>query len=445
MEKKVSGYKTVVKIAIPITLQALLQSSFSVVDEIMIGQMGSNEITGIGLAGKFASIFSVLIAAVAAVAGIMISQYIGQKEDREVGRSFYLNLSLGLGLAVLFTLLSSVFANGIMGIYTKDAIPKNIAVTYLRIISVTFIPIALNTMFSTFLRCKEAATLPLVTTIVAALINTGLNYMLIGGHFGAPALGVKGAAIATVASQVISTVILFILFLWYKKRKAVRLDFLIRLEGDGRKQYLAMLLPILLNELLWSIGENIYAVIYGRIGTLDCAAMTLTIPIQTLMIGAMSGLAQATGIVVGRTLGEDDEEGAYRQSKKLMFYAFIGAAVLSVLLIFLRGVYVNIYNVEPSTKEIAGQILIAFAIISPVKVMNMTLGGGILRSGGKTKYILAIDLIGTWIFGVPLGFMAAFWWKLSIPYVYFILSLEECVRLAISLVAFKRRVWVNRL
>lgn len=445
MEKNVSGYKTVVKIAIPITLQALLQSSFSVVDEIMIGQMGSNEITGIGLAGKFASIFSVLIAAVAAVAGIMISQYIGQKEDREVGRSFYLNLSLGLGLAVLFTLLSSVFANGIMGIYTKDAIPKNIAVTYLRIISVTFIPIALNTMFSTFLRCKEAATLPLVTTIVAALINTGLNYMLIGGHFGAPALGVEGAAIATVASQVISTVILFILFLWYKKRKAVRLDFLIRLEGDGGKQYLAMLLPILLNELLWSIGENIYAVIYGRIGTLDCAAMTLTIPIQTLMIGAMSGLAQATGIVVGRTLGEDDEEGAYRQSKKLMFYAFIGAAVLSVLLIFLRGVYVNIYNVEPSTKEIAGQILIAFAIISPVKVMNMTLGGGILRSGGKTKYILAIDLIGTWIFGVPLGFMAAFWWKLSIPYVYFILSLEECVRLAISLVAFKRRVWVNRL
>lgn len=445
MEKNVSGYKTVVKIAIPITLQALLQSSFSVVDEIMIGQMGSNEITGIGLAGKFASIFSVLIAAVAAVAGIMISQYIGQKEEREVGRSFYLNLSLGLGLAVLFTLLSSVFANGIMGIYTKDAIPKKIAVTYLRIISVTFIPIALNTMFSTFLRCKEAAALPLVTTIVATLINTGLNYMLIGGHFGAPSLGVEGAAIATVASQVISTVILFILFLWYKKRKAVRLDFLIRLEGDGRKQYLAMLLPILLNELLWSIGENIYAVIYGRIGTLDCAAMTLTIPIQTLMIGAMSGLAQATGIVVGRTLGEDDEEGAYRQSKKLMFYAFMGAAVLSVLLIFLRGVYVNIYNVEPSTKEIAGQILIAFAIISPVKVMNMTLGGGILRSGGKTKYILAIDLIGTWIFGVPLGFMAAFWWKLSIPYVYFILSLEECVRLAISLIAFKRRVWVNRL
>lgn len=445
MEKNVFSIKTVAKIAVPITLQALLQSSFSVVDEIMIGQMGSNEITGIGLAGKFASIFSVLIAAVAAVAGIMISQYIGQKEDREVGRSFYLNLILGLGVAVLFTVLSSIFANGIMGIYTKDAIPKGMAVSYLRIVSITFIPIAVNTMLSTFLRCVEAATLPLVTTIVAAVINTGLNYVLIGGHFGAPALGVNGAAIATVTAQVISTVILFALFLYYKKRKNVRLDFLIRLEGAGRKQYLEMLLPILLNELLWSIGENVYVAIYGRIGTLDCAAMTLTIPIQTLMIGAMSGLAQATGIVVGRTLGEGDEDSAYRQSKKLMLYAFFGAVILSMILVVLRGVYVNIYNVEASTKDIAKQILMAFAIISPVKVMNMTLGGGILRSGGKTKYILAIDIIGTWCFGVPLGFAAAFLWKLSIPYVYFILSLEECVRLAISFIAFKRKVWVNKL
>lgn len=219
MEKNVFSIKTVAKIAVPITLQALLQSSFSVVDEIMIGQMGSNEITGIGLAGKFASIFSVLIAAVAAVAGIMISQYIGQKEDREVGRSFYLNLTLGLGVAALFTALSSIFANGIMGIYTKDVVPKGMAVSYLRIVSISFIPIAVNTMLSTFLRCVEAATLPLVTTIVAAVINTGLNYVLIGGHFGAPALGVNGAAIATVTAQVVSTVILFALFLYYKKEK----------------------------------------------------------------------------------------------------------------------------------------------------------------------------------------------------------------------------------
>ena len=128
-----------------------------------------------------------------------------------------------------------------------------------------------------------------------------------------------------------------------------------------------------------------------------------------------------------------------------MLYAFFGAVILSMILVGLRGVYVNIYNVEASTKDIAKQILMAFAIISPVKVMNMTLGGGILRSGGKTKYILAIDIIGTWCFGVPLGFAAAFLWKLSIPYVYFILSLEECVRLAISFIAFKRKVWVNKL
>lgn len=445
MEKDVTGYKTVLKIAIPITLQALLQSSFGVVDEIMIGQMGKNEIAGIGFASKFASIFSVLIAAVAAVAGIMISQYIGQRDQKGVSRGFYVNTFLGVIFAVIFTVVSGVFANQIMGIYTRDAMPKTVAVTYLRIVSLTFIPIAINTMLSTYLRCVEAAMLPLITTIGAAIINTFLNYVLIFGHFGADAMGETGAAIATLAAQDISTVVLFALFIWYKRRKKLDLEMITNFEGDGKKQYLIMLLPIVANELLWSIGENIYAAIYGRMGTVDSAAMTLTIPIQTLMIGAMSGLASATGIVVGRTLGEGDEEGASKQSIKLMKWAGLGAVILSLLLVILKSFYVKIYNVDEATKSLAMEILVAFAIISPVKVMNMTLGGGILRSGGRTKYILAIDLIGTWGFGVPLGLMSAFWWKLSIPYVYFILSLEECVRLGISFVAFKRRVWVNKI
>lgn len=445
MEKDVVNYKTIVKIALPITLQALLQSSFSVIDEIMIGRLGSARIAGIGLAGKFASIFSVLMGAVCAVAGIMISQYAGQKDEKEVGRSFYLNLVIGVILAGIFTFLSSVFTRNIMGIYTNEADTGTIASHYLKIISLTYIPIAVNMMLSTYLRCVEAAVLPLLTTIGAIVINTGLNYVLIFGKFGAPSLGVKGAAIATVASNVISMIILLVFFIIYIKRKNIHLPFLIKLEGDKRKQYFVMLLPILVNELLWSVGENVYAVIYGKLGTIPCAAMTLTIPIQTLMMGVMSGLSQAAGIVVGRTLGEGEEERAYKESRRLMLCAFAFSVILSVFLIVLKKFYVDIYNVEDVTKKLATDILLVFAFISPVKVMNMTLGGGILRSGGKTSYVLAIDIIGTWVFGVPSGLVAAFVFKLSIPYVYLILSLEECVRLAISFVMFRKKIWINKL
>ena len=173
--------------------------------------------------------------------------------------------------------------------------------------------------------------------------------------------------------------------------------------------------------------------------------MTLTTPIQVLFIGALSGLSQASAILIGKTLGSEEYDKAYQESKKLMLYGLVGSVILSVILISTRGFYVQIYQVDTSVKEVAARILIAFALVAPVKVLNMILGGGIIRSGGKTKYVMWIDIIGTWVFGVPLGLLAAFVWNLSIPYVYFILSLEECVRLGISLLVFRRKNWMRSL
>lgn len=196
---------------------------------------------------------------------------------------------------------------------------------------------------------------------------------------------------------------------------------------------------------MWSLGENIYAGIYGHLGTMSCAAMTLINPIQSLMIGALCGLSQAAGVIIGKLLGKKEMEEAYNGSKKLMLYGWCGSLVLSVLILITRSFYVNIYQVELNVKMLTSQILIAYAVIAPFKVQNMILGGGILRSGGKTDYVMWIDLMGTWIFGVPLGMLAAFVWKLQIPYVYFILSLEECMRYLVSLIVFKRKGWMQQL
>ena len=173
--------------------------------------------------------------------------------------------------------------------------------------------------------------------------------------------------------------------------------------------------------------------------------MTLTIPVQTLVMGAMSGLGQAAGIITGKTLGSRDYDRAYAEAKKFIWGGLAGAAVLAVLLLAVRNYYVRIYEVEDSVQILASRILVVFALISPVKIQNMILGGGIVRSGGKTKYIMWVDMIGTWIFGVPLGLVGAFVLKLTIPYVYLLLSLEECVRLGITLVIFRKKVWMESL
>ena len=442
MKRQQTFFRTVCALAIPVALQSMLQSSFGMVDQIMIGQLGEVSVAGVGLAGKFTSIYSVIVSAVAAVAGIMISQYLGQEKSAKVRRSFFTNLALAAVIAGLFTAVCAFFPETVMRAYTKDAATRRVAAEYLRYISATFLPVAGATLLSTAFRCAEQPQLPLYASIFSALLNTGLNYILIFGKLGFPALGVTGAAAATVVSQCANVLLMLLMASKYRPVPGA---------GDGGaarwswRAYLAMLLPLLLCEGSWSLGENVYAAIYGHMGTGPSAAMTLINPVQGLVIGALCGLSQAAGVIVGKQLGRGEREEAYRSGERLLVYGAVGAFLLSAAVVLLREPYVDIYRVDGAVKAMTRQILLAYAIIAPCKVLNMILGGGILRSGGRTTYIMAIDMAGTWCLGVPLGLWSAFVWKLSIPYVYFMLSLEEGFRLAVSLWVFRRRSWMNRL
>ena len=445
MKQQEHFFKTVCALAIPVALQSMLQSSFSMVDQIMIGQLGEINVAGVGLAGKFASIYSVVISAIGAVAGIMIAQYLGQKNRSEVRRSFFTNLLLGAGIAGMFMVICTLFPNQIMGAYTKDVQTRQAAAEYLMLVSGTFVPMTGATLLSTLFRCLEKPRLPLYASILSALLNTGLNYILIFGKLGISPMGVRGAAFATVISQCAN----FLLMLLMLSKNG----FLLKSnEGEPTAtlrmnwgQYWSMLLPLLVCEVVWSLGENVYAAIYGHMSTDASAAMTLTNPIQGLVIGALCGLSQAASVIIGKHLGSGENEEAYWSAKKLMLYGAIGSALLSVIVMIASKAYVGIYQVDNAVKTMTMQILFAYAIVVPFKVLNMILGGGIIRSGGRTKYVMFIDMVGTWCFGVPLGLLSAFVWKLSIPYVYFLLSLEECIRFGISLIVFHRRKWMNQL
>lgn len=447
MKENKRFFHSVCNLAVPAALQSMLQASFSIVDQIMIGQLGSVSVAGVGLAGKFSSIFSVTASAIGAVAGIMISQYIGQKNRAEIRRSFFVNLSFISVLALVFTCVCTAFPEQIMGLYSSDRRTVLAAAGYLTVISGTFLLSAGTALLSILLRCMEKARLPLYAGIAAAVLNTGLNYILIFGRWGIEPMGVKGAAAATLISQLANLLILLLIMRRYSG--CLKKD----PDDGGRtrslpfnwKQYASMLLPVLVCEFMWSLGENVYAAIYGRMGTESSAAMTLINPVQGLMIGALCGLSQAAGVLIGKRLGKGEYEEAYAESKKMIRYGFIGSTVLSLLIIAAGRYYVEIYQVEDAVKQLTVQILFAYAVIAPFKVQNMIVGGGIIRSGGRTKYVMVIDLIGTWIFGVPLGLISAFVLHLTVPYVYFLLSLEECVRYVISLLVFRRKKWMNSL
>jgi len=434
MKSTAAFRKSVFGLALPVTFQSMLQASFSLVDQVMIGQLGSLEIAAIGLAGKFASILSVMLAAVGSVAGILLAQAMGSGNQERQSRSYHQNLLLALAMAAIFMALCLCCPVPIMELYTTDTAVAKLAAAYLRYLSPGFLPMAIAVLLSTLLRCMERASLPLYAGIVSALVNTGLNYLLIFGKLGLPAMGVEGAALASAVAQLGNC-----LLLWAMLRRCGGVPKWVRPHWD--RAFFAVLLPLMMTELVWTLGENVYGVIYGRLGTEACAAMTLLNPIQSLVIGALSGLSQAAGILVGKELGSVEYYQAEQTAKAVLRYGLIGSAVLSVLLVVVGRLYLSLFAVEEAVRTLAWQILLVYAAISPIKVQNMILGG-VLRSGGKTRDVLVIDLTGTWLFGVPLGLLAAFVWGLSIPWVYLLLSLEECVRLLMGTIQRCRGTWM---
>lgn len=439
--EKQSYYQDLRQLALPISLQCLLHSSFSVVDQIMIGQLGSVSIAAIGLSGKFISLLTVMVQAIASVAGIVMAQAVGKKEQETLSRGLYTNLLLALALAAGFTFLGLRIPEPIMSVYSEDQATVRTAAKYLSVYALSFLPMTLGSLFSSYLRCRKETKLPLYAGICSAILNTGLNYILIYGKCGFPKLGVSGAAWASVAAQIAGCIIV-ILTIVFKK---YTIPLMVCRGWRQWTDYLKILLPMFVCEFLWVLGENVYGYIYGHMGTQACAAMTLINPVVSLMIGALSGVAQAAGIMIGQLQGKAYMDAAYQTGRRLMKTGAIGAVSLSVLLVLLSPLYVRIFHVEQAVRQMTVWILIAFAVVCPLKVENMILGGGILRSGGKTQYVMFVDMIGTWLFGVPLGLLAAFILKLPIAWVYFILSLEELVRLIISIKIFQQKSWMQQL
>lgn len=444
MKKRKNFLYAVIGIAVPVGLQSMLQSSFAMIDQLMVGQLGSTAVTAVEVAGRPAFIYSVVLGAVSAIAGIMISQYLGMKDEDMADRSLYVNLLAAIALAVLFTVLCLLLPRQIVDIYIKDdPAVLSVGTDYLVRIVWTYLPMGISSILAVMIRCMDRAVCPLYAGITAAVVNTSLNYVLIFGHFGFPALGVTGAAVASVISQLVNLLLILIMFYRIRVRSRGGLHFSLTLGRDGYRQFLLMLLPILINEFLWSVGQNVNTFIYGHLEKGDLAAMSMTGPIQGLFIGALSGVSQAAGILIGKRLGAREYDQAYQESKKLLWYGLAGSLVLSFLLILLREPYVLLYKVEPEVRAVSGGLLMAFAVLAPVKVANMILGGGIIRSGGKTTYIMVIDMIGTWLVGAPLGLITAFLFHLPVVWVYFILSQEELVRLLMSLIIFRRRKWMT--
>lgn len=435
--------KEILTIGLPVTLQSIFQASYSFVDQLMVGTLGTVSIAGSGLGGKFSSLVTFTLNAVAAVASVLIAQYHGTKDEKGISKSFF-TCSLIAGIvALLFAVPGFLCPEFIMGIYSNEQDVVLVAASYLRIIAISYLPMTATLMLSALFRSVEKSKYPMYVSVLAVLANVFFNWILIFGKFGCPRLGIIGAAYGTLISRMLEAIVLVVILIYQNHKQALKIKVMGLTDLSFYKKISVIVFPILINEFSWSVGENIYAAIYGRLGKEALAAMTLTNPLQGLFIGMFSGLSSAAVVMVGKRLGQNDNDEAFSISKYLIKVGFIGSVIIAAILIVLVPFYVKLYNIEPEVEKITIYIVYALAAVIFAKILNMIIGGGIIRSGGNTHITLVIDAVGTWVFGVPLGLLTAFVFHLPIYWVYFILSLEEVVRLIIGFAVFYRKKWMR--
>ena len=237
--------KSLCKIAIPVTLQSMLQSSFSIIDQVMIGQLGETGIAAVGLCGNFSLIFSVMLGAVSTVAGILIAQFLGAGEKKEAWRSLDVSLLWSLLLSGLFLGAAVGFPRLILGLYTADTGIIDSGTLYFRLIGFSYVPMALSALLSAWMRCKEQAAIPFAASLVSVAVNTSLNYLLIFGKLGLPSMGIPGAALASLASQMVNFLLVLLGFVILEKKEGSSPLWSLLFEKLSHMDYVMMILPIL--------------------------------------------------------------------------------------------------------------------------------------------------------------------------------------------------------
>ncbi len=438
-------FKTFVKLAIPIALQNLVASSLNMVDTVMVGQLGETEIAAVGLANQFFFLLNLLMFGIVSGSAIYTSQYWGKRDLPNLRRVLGLSLMLSISAAFIFTCVSLLLPSQVIRIFSEDARVIELGSQFLRIVGLSYMITAVTFSFSFVLRSTGQAKLPMRISVMALLINTALNYLLITGKFGFPALGVRGSAIATVIARTIEVTVLLTIIYKNQYPVAAKLHEMMDLSKEFVGRFLNTTIPVILNESFWSLGVTMYSVAYGRMGTDVVASINIASTVERLAMVLFVGMGNACAVMVGNQIGAGQEGKAFDYAKKFLITGpFIGIFMGIALILSSKGI-LSVYNVSSGVYEAAARVLFVIALAMPVKIYNMIMIVGVLRSGGDTKFSLIIDTIGVWFIAVPLAFLGGLVWKLPVHWVYTFIIAEEVFKFTLGVRRFVTKKWINNL
>ncbi|UZR92578.1 MATE family efflux transporter [Chondrinema litorale] len=440
--------KKLIHLALPISLQQMLTASFSLVDVAMVGQLGTIQLAAVGLVSKSFFVSIHILGGLASGAGILAAQYFGKKDKTQYISVLLITLTVSLLFTIPLIGIAFFYSEEVMHLLSDNPAIIAEGEIYIKTSCLFHMLTGIVLVYGAMLRSIHHSILPMIAGLIGIILNTFLNYLLIFGHFGFSAMGVKGAAIATVLSKCLELAIL-LLIIHYKKYPLI-VNHLYYFKESFVKKKIKLLLktasPIVMSELSWSMGVFAYYIIYGYIGANELAAMSMLEPLEGIFIQFFVGFGAACTIILGNQLGAEKPEEAFKTAKLFMLLIPLGGIAAGILLISCYPLAVLFFdNISDEALALSRQIILLLGCMMFLKLFNMTTMFGILRSGGDTKYIFMIDLVTMWGVGVPLAFITAFILEWPLIMVLSMLVAEETVKMIWSMYRVNSGKWLNNL
>lgn len=402
-KQKGNFYYKVFALVIPMALQNLINVGVSATDVLMLGKVGEKVLSGCSLGGQVFWILSLFLFGASSGGAVLVAQYWGKKEMKAIEKVLGISILFTEIVAILFMIASLVFPEQIMSIYTNDPEVARQGVRYMRILAFTY-PIAAFTM--TYLNLLKSIEKVVISTVVYAsslLLNIVVNAIFIFGLFGAPKLGIAGAAIGTLSARCMELLVVVIYSKYRCKEVKIHLFMILKPDKILTKDFFYYAYPVILNEVLWGLGYSANTAIMGRLGSSATAANSVAQVIRQLSMVVAFGVSNATAILIGKAIGEKKEEVAKDYAKKFIWLSLGCGIAGSLLILILRPIIVPLMGFEGQTAKYLSNFLLIMSYYVLGQAMNTTFVVGIFRSGGDTRFGLILDMSTMWGCSILLG------------------------------------------
>lgn len=440
-------YKMVLAICIPIVIQNGFTNLASLLDNIMIGQLGTLSMSGVSITNQLLQVFNVTIFGAMSGPGIFMAQFYGKKNKEGVENCFRIKLIIGIIITLLAIFLFYTFGQQLISLYLNDNPQDNLktlnyGMDYLKIMIIGLIPFVITQVYSSSLRETGNTVLPMIASVVAVIVNFCINYILIFGHFGFPQLGVTGAAIGTVVSRVVEMSINIVG--GYRNVYLKEAMVLKKVPLSSTKEMLKRGLPLLCNEILWSISIALISQSYSTRGIIAVAAINITTTVTNFFMIVCYAMGNSISIVVGQQLGAGEIEKAKDYDLKMLFMNFVMCLAIGIVLFNVSSLIPQIYNTSLEVKALASQLLKIAACMLPIISIYYS-SYFTMRAGGKTFLTFLFDSGYTFVFTFMSALLLTRLTSLPILTIYLLVQCVDIPKATLGLVLVRKGIWVHNI